>query len=1097
MYLIMKFYSVHVLILILALATVMDSNNATASSGFTSPSMGFSLIDSNATEAGITRNVQTGSMAIMNKTQLEQSSYVGGDMVKGFEALNYSTTSINVLIPKLSCFEEIFSVSSRYSVNPVSSPIDFYSSLNSSSIAVVMESALAGLTDMELSEFVTNLVRWAEQGNLLVLNDMRSLDEDICRILGISFLETKVSNTSTYQVKFKSPSPLTHNRVYRELELDVIPTCFLVVNPQISEAVASIEEQELPCVVLSTLGKGFVFTIGFNAGSIKIPGLPTFRGVLENLFEMYGSVHFYLCTDSLSVANPSSPHLHAMQGNESILVEMREVISSLSSLGFNAFGSNLLYADHNGGYFGYASFHGGLQSFVRIFSSFISIAYDDTPHIILSNTTRIPSSCSDVFSKIDPLPVTTLFWPAGWNPPDVPYYHLAPTKQYSHDMGSDLWTPQSVEEVIRADDARNLGPAGDGVKVVMVDTGFSRNRISDPNNPDYPTELGYHPYYEEYWRYKDLMEFQYAGHWAGGYNPDEDTYGHGTGIASNLFAVSPDIEFHFVPYWDTVDAFRVILEDIEPDVVTCSWGWAGEDIPAIPALQDQIRQLAENGVIVVFSGGNGAYDRTWPSSEPCVVSVGGAYVDSSGGLEASNYASSGREPAFNGRVVPDVCGIVGQQPYGVLIEMPTEPESTMDQKLSQECLDGTGYSDGWCVFSGTSSAAPQVAGLAALMKELEPDLNVGRFKHIVMTTCTDIVTGQSYDEDVAEKGFDKATGAGLIDCYRAIKTMLEYSSSGIYEAKTEPDGKFMNFYSFTGPHGPSYHADTAGSTQSGYYFFGYLVSRDGAVMTRQYDASAGWFRIAGWFRQYDTFTPSLQPGRRYLDMYVLSVDGNQLIKAVRILDHDDGTNWIYVNAIVTDLPEYGMVRVAFGRYDCWSTDWQLTAEWANVNIYSYDQWWPDTIYDGRYYRWGSSIAPESHLGNTCRIDTIGSSEYSYYFFGYASDYNPYLGPNTKISIAGWFRQDDTFDSDLQEGRRYLDLYVIDRLSQPWAVKATFRILDYYDGTDWVHRRLVFQMPSNLPADYYYIAIGRYDCWMYDWHLTGEWNNIQLVVGPSF
>ncbi len=418
-------------------------------------------------------------------------------------------------------------------------------------------------------------------------------------------------------------------------------------------------------------------------------------------------------------------------------------------------------------------------------------------------------------------------------------------------------------------------------------------------------------------------------------------------------------------------------------------------------------------------------------------------------------------------------------PYATLIEMPTEKGSNGDGNYS--VVDSTSADDGWIVASGTSAAAPQVAGLAALIKTQEPSINQGRFLHLVMTTCTDVVTGSGAAYD-AEPGFDLATGAGLIDCYRAVKIMVQMSSSDIYQPMTLPQGNHVNFYSFSGPHGASYHIDSSGSTTYGYTFFGYLASRDGAFMTRQ-----DGIRVTGWFRQYDTLYSYLWPGRRYLNLYVVSVDGQQTPQTTSILDENSGTDWTYVDVTITGLPAYGMVRLAVGRHNTWSRDWDLTGEWAGVDVYSFDGWSPITIPSGYQVHFGSSLAPEAHMGTTYRVDTIGAGEQRLYYLCGQSDFHLTMWGEVTITVAGWFRQDDTLYPELQQGRRYLDVYVV---TLGYSVVAAHRILDYYDGTDWVYRRTSFTF-SSPSLTTYYIAIGRYDPWATDWHLTGEWCNVQI------
>jgi subtilisin family serine protease len=61
-------------------------------------------------------------------------------------------------------------------------------------------------------------------------------------------------------------------------------------------------------------------------------------------------------------------------------------------------------------------------------------------------------------------------------------------------------------------------------------------------------------------------------------------------------------------------------------------------------------------------------------------------------------------------------------PDGAYIFLPLPPRSEMDQQGADAAepvqrADRTAADDGWGVFSGTSAAAPQVAGVCALMLE--------------------------------------------------------------------------------------------------------------------------------------------------------------------------------------------------------------------------------------------------------------------------------------------------------------------------------------------------------------------------------------------
>ena len=104
---------------------------------------------------------------------------------------------------------------------------------------------------------------------------------------------------------------------------------------------------------------------------------------------------------------------------------------------------------------------------------------------------------------------------------------------------------------------------------------------------------------------------------------------------------------------------------LNQDIISCSWGldlsvMSVEDrADCVCFVRTLILRAINQGTKVVFSCGNEG-DVDFPGNMPRVISVGGAYVDQSNNWEASSYASSGTNNTFPNRIVPDVCGIVGQ-----------------------------------------------------------------------------------------------------------------------------------------------------------------------------------------------------------------------------------------------------------------------------------------------------------------------------------------------------------------------------------------------------------------------------------------------------
>jgi subtilisin family serine protease len=119
------------------------------------------------------------------------------------------------------------------------------------------------------------------------------------------------------------------------------------------------------------------------------------------------------------------------------------------------------------------------------------------------------------------------------------------------------------------------------------------------------------------------------------------------------------------------------------------------------------------------------------------------------------------------------------QPHANYIMLPLEPNCEIDGEVSDH--DGTEPDDGWSVISGTSAAAPQLAGVCALLKQKNPGLSPAEVKAVLNRTARDVTEGQAnktsnpvrVDNRVelvpikAGIGPDGATGHGLVDAFAA------------------------------------------------------------------------------------------------------------------------------------------------------------------------------------------------------------------------------------------------------------------------------------------------------------------------------------------
>jgi len=99
--------------------------------------------------------------------------------------------------------------------------------------------------------------------------------------------------------------------------------------------------------------------------------------------------------------------------------------------------------------------------------------------------------------------------------------------------------------------------------------------------------------------------------------------------------------------------------------------------------------------------------------------------------------------------------------------------------------DQTAPDDGWAAFSGTSAAAPQLAGTAALMKQVSPNMSPAVLKAVLAYTAREVVDGVSGSVFPLNAGLPAGsgpgggTGAGLVDVYSAVLLAYYAASVGV------------------------------------------------------------------------------------------------------------------------------------------------------------------------------------------------------------------------------------------------------------------------------------------------------------------------------
>lgn len=306
------------------------------------------------------------------------------------------------------------------------------------------------------------------------------------------------------------------------------------------------------------------------------------------------------------------------------------------------------------------------------------------------------------------------------------------------------------------------GYTGKGVKVAVLDTGVDQT-------------------------HQDLAGVEIAQKNFSSSPDSEDRYGHGTHVASIVAGsgaksggrykgVAPDARLLDGKVLDddgngdssTVIAGMQWAVDQGAKVVNLSLG--SLDSPGVDPKEEAIAQLSDKALFVVAAGNSGDGPRTlWsPGSAPEALTVGA--VDKEDQL--ANFSSRG--PNLDGTPKPDITG------PGVDITAALSTQSSVPP------------SEDYVSNSGTSMAAPHVAGAAALVLQQHPDWSGARLKALL--------TGSAEPSPLLNV---HQQGAGRVDLARAA-TSLVVAESGSLDFGThswphtddEPASKTITYRNF-------------------------------------------------------------------------------------------------------------------------------------------------------------------------------------------------------------------------------------------------------------------------------------------------------------
>ncbi|HKP12797.1 MAG TPA: S8 family serine peptidase, partial [Blastocatellia bacterium] len=266
-----------------------------------------------------------------------------------------------------------------------------------------------------------------------------------------------------------------------------------------------------------------------------------------------------------------------------------------------------------------------------------------------------------------------------------------------------------------------------------------------------------------------------SGNYYGGMAPGAKLLGISGGDASLFFVLSA---------MDYVLSHRV-EQNIR--VVNCSFGISGV-FDANDPVNVATKVLHDSGISVVFSAGNRGNQ---PNSlnpysvAPWVIGVGA--TTKSGSLCSFSSRGAAGYGAFYPTLVAPGQAIVGARALGINVVGTSGLSAGLASPDNDLQTIPPAYLPRYTSSSGTSFAAPHVAGTIALMLEANPALGVDQIKNILQDTATPMLGYARYE-----------VGAGWLNTYAAVREAAFDLPYGAFRKQLSQPGMSLSRSSLSG-----------------------------------------------------------------------------------------------------------------------------------------------------------------------------------------------------------------------------------------------------------------------------------------------------------